>query len=169
MHGPRMKGSNGAASAASAIETADSAADVDLSALEQIIGFRIRMIDLAMHQSFYDRFSDRAFTPAIFSALTAIRQNPGIRHGALADALRIQRPNMTSLLNALTRMGYVSRRASADDKRSVALHLTERGEKAAAKMHTAMQAFDRDMTAGLSPQERKTLLALLGKALPAGR
>ncbi len=162
-----MKASSNAAPDAAGEVAA--AAEVDLFVLEQIIGFRIRMIDLAMHQSFYERFADRSFTPAMFSALAAIRQNPGIRHGALADVLRIQRPNMTALLNALGRMGYVSRRPSATDKRSIALYLTDRGEKATAKMLTAMLAFDRDMTAGLTEQERKSLLGLLGKALPDGR
>ena len=159
-----MKPSN-ARIADAANETA-AAADVDLSALQQLIGFRVRMFDIGMHQAFYDRITDRAFTPAIFSTLAAIRRNPGVRHGALADALRVQRPNMTSLLNELERKGYVSRRPSNADKRSIALFLTERGERAVAKMQAAMLAFDRDMTAGLTERERRTLLELLGKALP---
>jgi DNA-binding MarR family transcriptional regulator len=100
--------------------------------------------------------------------LAVIRQNPGIRHGALADALRIQRPNLTSLINKLERIEYVSRRPSAGDKRSVALYLTERGERAVTKMRVAMLAFDRAATANLSAQERKSLLGLLQKALSGG-
>jgi DNA-binding MarR family transcriptional regulator len=99
------------------LERAGEAAEVDLAALQQLVGFHIRMVDLAMYQSFFDRFPDRAFTPAMFSTLAAIRQNPGVRHGALADALRIQRPNMTAMLNELESMGYVSRRPSAASAR----------------------------------------------------
>ncbi len=149
----------------------DAAADgaaVDLSVLQQMVGFHVHMFDLAMYQSFYERFAERAFTPAIFSTLAVIRQNPGIRHGALADALRIQRPNLTSLINKLERIGYVSRRSSAGDKRSVALYLTDRGERAVTKMRVTMLAFDRAATANLSAQERKSLLALLQKALAGG-
>jgi len=149
------------------LERAGEAGELDLAALQQLIGFNIRMVDHAMYQSFFARFPDRSFTPAMFSTLAAIRQNPGVRHGALADALRIQRPNMTALLNELESMGYVSRRPSAVDRRSVALHLTERGERATAKMLASMQAFDRDMSAGLTAQERKTLLGLLGKVVAA--
>jgi DNA-binding MarR family transcriptional regulator len=143
-------------------------APVDLSTLQQMVGFHVHMFDLVQYQKFYDRFADGLFTPAIFSTLTVIRQNPGIRHGALADALRIQRPNMTAMLNALQRAGYVSRRPSAGDKRSVVLRLTERGERALAEMSQAMFALDRGMTAALSAPERKTLLALLRKALGDG-
>ena len=143
-------------------------AAVELSALQQMVGFHVHMFDLAMYQSFYERFAKRAFTPAIFSTLAVIRQNPGIRHGALADALRIQRPNLTSLINKLERIGYVSRRPSASDKRSVALHLTGRGERAVTKMRELMLAFDREATAKLTAQERRSLLGLLQKALAGG-
>jgi DNA-binding MarR family transcriptional regulator len=138
---------------------------IDLSLLQQMVGFHVHMFDVAMYQRFYERFADRAFTPAIFSTLAVIRQNPGIRHGALADALCIQRPNLTALINKLERLGYVSRRSSSEDKRSVALHLTDRGERAVATMQERMLAFDREVTAGLSASERKTLLALLQKVL----
>jgi DNA-binding MarR family transcriptional regulator len=146
----------------------DDAAALDLSTLQQMVGFHIHMFDLVQYQRFYDRFAGSLFTPAIFSALTAIRQNPGVSHGALADALHIRRPNKTSLLNALRRGGYVTRRPSAADKRSVALYLSERGERALADMSQAMFALDRGMTAGLSAAERKTLLALLRKAMNGG-
>ncbi len=145
-----------------------SAAPIDLSTLQHMVGFHVHMFDLLQYQKFYDRFVGGLFTPAIFSTLTVIRHNPGVRHGALADALRIRRPNMTTMLNALQRAGYVSRRPSAADKRSVALHLTERGERALAAMSQAMFALDREMTARLGAPERKTLLTLLRKALQSG-
>jgi DNA-binding MarR family transcriptional regulator len=140
-------------------------AEIDLSTLEQMVGFHVHMFDVAMYQSFYEQFAERGFTPAIFSTLAVVQQNPGIRHGALADALRIQRPNLTSLINKLERVGYVSRRPSAGDKRSVALYLTDRGERAVTKMRVTMLAFDREATAKLSARERKSLLGLLRKAL----
>ncbi|HTP83614.1 MAG TPA: MarR family transcriptional regulator [Alphaproteobacteria bacterium] len=152
-------------------ETVDdvAAAEVDLSVLQQTVGFHVHMFDVAQYQKFYERFGERAFTPAIISTMAVIRQNPGIRHGALADALMIQRPNMTSLLNELEREGYVSRRPSPSDKRSVALYLTDRGERAVARMLESILTLDRAMTSGLTAPERKALLALLQKALSTSR
>jgi DNA-binding MarR family transcriptional regulator len=147
----------------------DADAAVDLSVLQQTVGYHVHMFDVVQYQRFYERFGDRAFTPAIISTMAVIRHNPGIRHGALADALMIQRPNMTSLLNELERQGYVSRRPSATDKRSVALHLTERGERAVARMLGSILALDREMTAALTAHERKALLGLLQKAMNAAR
>ena len=147
----------------------DAAAEVDLAVLRQTVGYHIHMFDVVQYQRFYEKFGDRAFTPAIISTMAVIRQNPGIRHGALADALMIQRPNMTSLLNELEREGYVSRRPSPTDKRSVALYLTDRGERAVARMLDSILTLDRAMTSGLTASERKTLLALLQKALNTSR
>lgn len=145
------------------------AVEADLSLIEQQIGFHVHMFDVAQYQRFYAKFADRGFTPAVFSTMAVLRQNPGVRHGALADALLIQRPNLTALLNDLARQGYVSRRPSPTDKRSVALYLTERGERALARMLDAMTALDREMTAALSAPERRILLELLQKALRGTR
>lgn len=145
------------------------AADTDLTVLQQMVGYHVHMFDFVQYQKFYEKFGDRAFTPAVYSALAVIGQNPGVRHGALADALMIQRPNLTALLNDLERKGYVSRRPSSTDKRSVALYLTDRGERTAAKMREAMLTLDHEMTAALSPQERRMLLGLLQKSLNPAR
>jgi DNA-binding MarR family transcriptional regulator len=136
---------------------------LDLSPLRAMVGFNIHMLDLLQYQVFYQEFGGNPFTPGVFSTLVAIRQNPGIRHGALADALLIQRPNLTTLVNKLERDGYVCRRASDDDKRWVELHLTDKGTREIDKMLTRMQAHDKRITNKLSGPERKTLLSLLVK------
>lgn len=145
------------------------AAVVDMSPLLQLIGFQIHMFDLVTYQRFYERFAGKPFTPAIFSTLTVIERNPGIRHGALADALRIQRPNLTALINALERRSLVKRRATAADGRSVAIYLTERGKKEQARMLDAMREFDREAACGLTARERQSLLKLLQKVMMGSR
>jgi len=144
-----------------------SPARIDLAPLEEMVGYNIHILDLLLYQAFYERFADRAMTPGMYSALLAIRHNPGIRHGTLADALLIQRPNMTTLINRLDRDGYLERRYTAGDRRSIALHLSAKGEKAVDRMQTLLQAQDTKATAALSEKERKTLLLLLRK-LAAG-
>jgi DNA-binding MarR family transcriptional regulator len=141
------------------------AAALDLSPLEQLVGFNIHILDLVMYQRFYENFAGRSITPGTFSALLAIKLNPGIRHGALADALMIQRPNMTKLINRLERAGYVRRRAARDDQRSVVLRLSEKGAQAVAEMRAAITAHEDKLASGLSARERETLLRLLRKLI----
>ena len=136
---------------------------VDLAPLEQMVGYNVHILDLLLYQAFYERFADRAMTPAMFSALLAIRRNPGIRHGALADALLILRPNLTTLVNRLDRDGFLERRFPPKDRRSIELHLSAKGEKAVERMAALMEAHDARATAALTDKERKTLLLLLRK------
>lgn len=144
------------------ISPAPDAAALDLSPLDELVGFNIHILDLLMYQRFYASFD---FTPGTFSALLAIKLNPGIRHGALADALMIQRPNMTKLINRLERAGYVRRRAAKDDQRSVMLRLSDKGAQAVEEMRAAIAAHEDRLTASLTPRERKTLRLLLRKMI----
>jgi DNA-binding MarR family transcriptional regulator len=173
MNGERMRssadrqrnsgGDAGADGAAASPADGAPARSVDLAALRRMAGFNIHMIDLLQYQLFYEQFGGKGFTPAVYSTLLTIRENPGIRHGALADALMVQRPNMTTLLNSLERDGYVSRKPSPDDKRWVVLSLTEQGERAVAQMREAMMSLEKEVLSVLAPAERKTLLTLLQK------
>ena len=146
-----------------------SPAPVDLAPLEEMVGYNVHILDLLLYQAFYERFADRSMTPGMFSALLAIRHNPGIRHGALADALLIQRPNMTTLINRLDRDGFLERRFAAGDRRSVELHLSAKGEKAVDRMRALLETQDAKATASLTEKERKTLLGLLRKLAGALR
>jgi DNA-binding MarR family transcriptional regulator len=145
------------------IADADEAATVDLSLLEGLSGFTIHILDLQIYQLFFERFAASAMTPGILSTLLAIKENPGVRHGALADALMIQRPNMTKLINGLERDGLVRRDPALEDKRSVVLNLTRAGEAAVEAGLVQMTAHEAEATAPLDANEQQLLLALLRK------
>ena len=136
---------------------------IDLAPLESLIGFNIHILELLMYQLFYERFTKRSMTPGIFSTLLAIQANPGVRQGALADALMIQRSNMTILINRLIRTGYVKRRGAKGDNRGVVVFLTEAGERALRRVSAAMSAHEQVLASGLTPREREACLAMLQK------
>jgi DNA-binding MarR family transcriptional regulator len=137
---------------------------IDLSSLEELIGFNIHILDLLMYQLFYERFPKRSITPGVFSTLRAIKANPGVRQGALADALLIQRSNMTILVNQLMRKGLVKRRRSLGDNRGVVLFLAEPGERALKQVQADMIAHEKVLRTGLTAKEQQTLMALLRKS-----
>jgi len=142
---------------------------IDLSRLEAMVGYNIHILELLMVQLFFARFAPQAMTPGVFSTLLAIRDNPGARHGALADALMIQRPNMTKLVNRLVRQGYVRRRSARGDQRSVVLSLAPKGERALDDLLAEMPAHEESLTACLGADERRALLALLRKLARTAR
>jgi len=116
-----------------------------------------------MYQLYYERFGRAAMTPGVISTLSAIKVNPGVRQGALADALLIQRPNMTMLINRLIRAGYVRRRAARGDNRGIELWLSIKGERALREAAAKLAAHERGLTAALKATERARLGTLLDK------
>jgi DNA-binding MarR family transcriptional regulator len=138
---------------------------IDLGPLEALLGFHIHLLDLLMYQMYYERFGKAAMTLGMFSTLSTIKANPGVRQGALADALLIQRPNMTLLVNRLIRAGYVRRRAARGDNRGVELFLRAEGERVLSDFSVKLAAHERSLTAALTNTERRQLAALLAKAV----
>jgi len=138
---------------------------LDLGPLEMLIGFHIHLLDLLMYQMYYERFGRAAMTLGMFSTLSTIKANPGVRQGALADALLIQRPNMTLLVNRLIREGYVRRRAARGDNRGVELFLRAEGERALSDFAAKLAAHERGLTAALTKAEREQLATLLAKTV----
>lgn len=144
-------------------KTKASSDGINLTPLEELLGFNVHILDLVMYQLFYERFTKRSMTPGIFSTLLAIKANPGVRQGALADALMIQRSNMTMLVNRLIRAGLVTRRGAKGDNRGVVLSLSEAGEQALRQVRGRMSAHEKLLASGLTTKERETCLALLQK------
>ncbi len=136
---------------------------LDFAPLERLIGFQLHMLDLLMYQRYYERFGKASMTPGMFATLTAIKAHPGARQGALADALLIQRPNMTLLVARLIRAGYVQRRAARADNRGIELYVTAEGDRALRAVATRLAAHERNLTATLTDAERGRLAALLAK------
>ena len=137
------------------------AGTLDLSGLTRWVGPMLRIVQVRTFQNFYA--SDIGASPGVLSSLTLIRDNPGIRHGALADAMVVRRPNMTKLVGYLARSGLIQRRASSEDGRKIALHITAKGKRLLDRGDAANAAHEAGITAALTSGERAQLLRLLGK------
>jgi DNA-binding MarR family transcriptional regulator len=134
---------------------------LDLSNLHDTTGFLVRIVQLQLFQAFFDVFSARGLTTGSYTALVAIRDNPGVKQGDLADCMLIKRSNMTKLISGLEAQGLVERRASSVDKRAVDLYLTPGGESLLAGVFEEVRQHDREVTRALSPPERERLLNYL--------
>jgi len=149
--------------AASEAASSEDLAKLDLTALHATTGFMIRIVQLRIFQAFFDTFGSRGLTTGAYSALVAIRDNPGIQQGVLADCMLIKRSNMTKLINSLEARALVERRVSSNDKRAIDLHLTARGRAFLAEVSEEAVRHDLDTTRVLSSVERERLLDYLGR------
>lgn len=134
---------------------------LDISALTDNLGFRIHILDLRMMKALAERCAVHGLTPGAASVLMVIKQNPGARHGELADALLIQRPNMTKLMKRLEAQGFVRRLPAQADRRHVVLGLTPKGEKAVACAKAEFAAHDEAVQALCSAGDREAMTTLV--------
>ena len=90
----------------------------------------------------------------------------------LADRLAVRRPSITALVDGLVARGLVDRRQEEDDRRRVALRLTEDGERILAEGDRAVDEYLASL-AGYLPGKEEAMalrsLELWGRAMTASR
>ncbi len=137
---------------------------LDTSALDGIIGYRLRRAQITVFTEFAAAFRELSLRPADYSALVLIADNPGRRQADLALALGMQRANLVALIDGLQARGLVERRPIAADKRSNALFLTEAGEELTARARAAQDRFEAELVDRLGgASARDIVLALLAR------
>lgn len=148
---------------AEAFEPLNEAEGVDLSALTGIVGYPLRRAQMAVFEDFARRFAPLDLTPAQYSTLVAIGDNPGRRQSDIAAALGIQRPNFVSMMDELERRGLATRIRSGSDRRSNALALTPEGAALLEKAREVQIGQEAAIDKLLGPGERRALVETLNR------
>lgn len=140
--------------------------DLDVSAM----GPLGRLARLRTHVSREQEavFADHGLTSASFDVLATLRRSGPpfqLSPGELLAATMVTSGTMTNRLDQLEKAGLVKRLENPEDRRGVIIALTPEGLKridAAVAAHVANQ---QRLVAGLTPEERDALDALLKKFL----
>jgi DNA-binding MarR family transcriptional regulator len=135
--------------------------DVRLAPLDDAVGYWLRRAQLAVFDDFARRFQALKLTPAQFSTLIAIRDNPGRRQSEIAEALGVRRPNFVAMLDELERRCLAERTPSGADRRANALRLTPAGETLLARGLLAQSEQEASICARIGETERERLLETL--------
>jgi MarR family transcriptional regulator, organic hydroperoxide resistance regulator len=98
-----------------------------------------------------------------YHLLEALRDADELTVGVLAEAAGVAPPTATRMLDCLARDGYVERRHSETDRRSVLVSLTPSGRIAVQAAHEQISAFRRRVFDSLEPAEREHAAALLNR------
>jgi DNA-binding MarR family transcriptional regulator len=135
--------------------------ELDMGLLEQSVGYRLRRAQLAIFARVTRDLQALELRPGQVGVLTLIERNPGLTQAEVCGALGIQRANLVTLINSLEARGIVERQAVADDRRSNALVVTERGKRLLRKAAEAHRSAEAAITRRLGVQGRDRLLAML--------
>lgn len=132
--------------------------------LNQSLGYLLRRAQVKAFQSFASHFDVFDIKPVQFSALELIANNPGMRQSRLAEALGLQRTNLVGMLDLLQKRGLIERQPAPDDRRSHALHLTQKGEQLLEHLHGQFHKHEGELLQSIGEDDletvRRALLAL---------
>lgn len=138
---------------------------LDWGPLDDSLGFLLRLAQLEAFESYFAATEGAPPLPGSLSILLMVRQNPGIRQGVLARALRIKRAHMTKIVQSLEQAGHLRGTVPPDDRRSIELHLTPAGVAEAERAWASVRAYEATPPATLTAEETATLRSLLRKYL----
>jgi DNA-binding MarR family transcriptional regulator len=105
----------------------------------------------------------KTLTVAQLELLSCLAEHPGSRPGELARMLRLAPNTVTTLINAMMPRDLITRTTEDNDRRAVAMRLTESGERAVRDWQATNVAILNSAVAALSSAQRRAL----GRAVPA--
>ena len=107
------------------------------------------------------RLADLDLPAADINVLANLADGAGRTVGALATATATRPSTLTSLLDRLTRRGYLERQSDPGDRRSFVVVLTPDGLGAARRAAEAIAALERQALATVTPAQRAGFHAVI--------
>lgn len=135
--------------------------ELKLDLLPSLIGYQLRLAQLAVFGDFAAELKEFDISPGRFGVLVLVSANPGMTQSLLASATQLDRSTMVAVIDQLESRGLVERRASPTDRRSNALVLTAEGEKLLKQMKRRIKKHEARIAAAMTPGETDTLVELL--------
>ena len=136
---------------------------LDTGVLGSLIGFNLRMAQLAVYDDFMRGAPVRGLTPGQLAILVLIDRNPDNTQQRLSERIGIEKSTLVVRLHRLAERGLIERVRSTEDRRQNGLRLTRRGKAALKSMLAFIARHELKVTHRLTPAERKQLIVLLRK------
>ncbi len=133
---------------------------LDHGLLLRLVGYQLRLAQLAVFRDFGRATADLGLTPGRFGMLVLIEANPGVTQSELARAVGLDRSTMVALLDQLEDRRLVARRQGAD-RRTNGLWLAAPGQRLLGRMKRRVAAHEARVAARLTRAERELLLGAL--------
>jgi DNA-binding MarR family transcriptional regulator len=127
------------------------------------VGYLLKRAQHALRVRMDAALRPLGLTTPQYAVLCAVEREPGISNAALARAAFVTAQSMQGIVANLERDGLIAREADPDHGRILRSLLTAKGRTVLARAHTAANAVDSAMTAGMSATETARLAALLAR------
>jgi len=134
---------------------------LDLDGLSELLGFHLRLAQVAMYRDFALAMGELDLTQKQCATLQLIGGNPGVSQVDLASTLGTDRATMMAMIDRLEQRGFVIRKRSTADRRRQELNLTAAGEAMLTKAKQTIAKHERNFTSRFTPQELTALVDAL--------
>jgi DNA-binding MarR family transcriptional regulator len=135
------------------------------SAVAEFAGQLLFRLWRASHTRTADALKSIGLTPALFSVLNVLGSREGAIQQQLSSDMGIDPSTMVSLIDELERHGWAARRRHPRDRRAWEIAITPDGRQSLERARRLALEVEDDVLGGLTPAERRQLLALLSRAL----
>jgi DNA-binding MarR family transcriptional regulator len=145
--------------------TKASAADIARNwRLEGGIGFLLRLLE-ARYDVLYQGLTGQSdVTPRQFGVLIALYQDGPLTPSALAERISSDRNTLSEMLKRMTARKLISKRNNSEDRRSIQVQITAKGEEALLSVAPAASELQNTLLVPLSREDRvhflKCMLAI---------
>jgi len=106
-------------------------------------------------------------TPPLFAVLNYLRAHEGAIQQQIGSAMEIDPSTMVALVDELEGAGLAKRRPHPQDRRAREVLITPKGRRTLTRARELAAEVEGEVLHGLSPTERRELVALLRKAFAA--
>ncbi|MFP4510669.1 MAG: MarR family winged helix-turn-helix transcriptional regulator [Spirochaetaceae bacterium] len=96
--------------------------------------------------------------------LLIISDTDGLRQEDLVRVLHVDKAHVARSVQKLLELDYVRKEDDPTDQRARTLHATEKARQIIPAIHSALEAWNNIVMIDMSPEERDTLVKLLGRA-----
>jgi DNA-binding MarR family transcriptional regulator len=130
---------------------------------DRAIAFLLAQLGAHAAAKFAERLAPLSLKPSDAGILHRLGQSSGMSQQELASTLRIHASALVSVLDDLETRGVVERKDSATDRRTYALHLTDKGQALLTEIRRLSREHNDALCTPLSNTEREMLASLLSR------
>lgn len=126
---------------------------LDAGRAEAGIGYKLRMAQILAFRAFEEQLTGFGRAPRYLGLLSVILEHPGQTQSRIAEAVALRRSSLVKILDQLEQDGLLTRRASANDRRSNGVWLTDQGKETVKTLLREAEAEERRILSGMSEEQ----------------
>jgi DNA-binding MarR family transcriptional regulator len=127
----------------------------------RLTAITIHRVAQLVQQRIDAELQDSRLTRLSWLATAHVTEDPGLTIGDLAARLHLASATTGQLVDRLVRDGWAQRTPSAEDRRALVVHPTEKAEQVLKALEPRQGPLHDDILHDLTPDERELLLGLL--------